>query len=174
MEIFNYGCLVTVAFSQTRHISPSLRLFVPNCLTEYSNPFLLNVSMVQSSWWFSSCSRAVPWWGVIRFRVPIHFYSFFLYLIGRRFNASGPWRPSVKHVTICIPVFVAPKTVGSNFLFELIELPFKNFLDLRYRKLVPKANKDFAMYILHLILWCLQICEMNKALNIWKIDFNIK
>jgi hypothetical protein len=46
------------ASSQTLHIAPSLRLFVPNGLTEYNNPFLLDVSVVQSSrWWFSSCSR---------------------------------------------------------------------------------------------------------------------
>jgi hypothetical protein len=58
MEIFNYGCLVTAAFGQTRHIAPSLRLFVPNGLMEYNNPFLLDVSVVQSSrWWFSSCSH---------------------------------------------------------------------------------------------------------------------
>jgi hypothetical protein len=58
MEIFDYGCLVMTAFSQTRHIAPSLRLFVPNGLTEYNNPFLLDVSVVQSSWWlFYSCSR---------------------------------------------------------------------------------------------------------------------
>jgi hypothetical protein len=47
-----------VAFGQTRNTAPSLMLFVPNGLTEYTNPFLLDVSVVQSSrWWFSSCSR---------------------------------------------------------------------------------------------------------------------
>jgi hypothetical protein len=49
MGIFDYGYLVTTANSQTRHIAPSLRLFVPNGLTEYNNPFLLDVSVVQSS-----------------------------------------------------------------------------------------------------------------------------
>jgi hypothetical protein len=40
---------VTTASSQTRHIAPSLRLFVPNDLTEYNNPFLLDLSVVQYS-----------------------------------------------------------------------------------------------------------------------------
>jgi hypothetical protein len=49
MGIFDYGYLVTTAFSQTRHIAPSLRLFVPNCITQYNNPSVLDVSVVQSS-----------------------------------------------------------------------------------------------------------------------------
>jgi hypothetical protein len=47
-----------VAFGRTRHTALSLRLFVPNGLTEYNSPFLPDVSVAQSSrWWFSSCSR---------------------------------------------------------------------------------------------------------------------
>jgi hypothetical protein len=56
MEIFNYVCLVTPAFSQTRHIATSVKLFVPNGLTECNNPFLLDVSVVQSwCWLISGC-----------------------------------------------------------------------------------------------------------------------
>jgi hypothetical protein len=57
MELFDYGCLVTTAFSQIRHIASSLRLFFLNGLTECNNPFLLDVPVVQSSRCFSSCSR---------------------------------------------------------------------------------------------------------------------
>jgi hypothetical protein len=70
MEIFNYGCLAMAAFGQTRHIAPSLRLFVPNGLTEYNNPFLLDLSVVQSlRRLISSCSRCSSvvqsWWLLI-------------------------------------------------------------------------------------------------------------
>jgi hypothetical protein len=58
MGIFDYGYLVTTAFSQTPHIAPSLRLFVPNGLTEYNDPFLLDVSVGQYS--RGGCLQVLP------------------------------------------------------------------------------------------------------------------
>jgi hypothetical protein len=43
-----------VAFGQTRHTAPSLRLFVPNGLKEYCHSFLLNATASDVHSW---CSR---------------------------------------------------------------------------------------------------------------------
>jgi hypothetical protein len=55
--------LATTAFDETRHIAPSLRLFIPNDLTEYYRPFLLNASASDIHPWLDShgdCSPAAP------------------------------------------------------------------------------------------------------------------
>jgi hypothetical protein len=61
-ECLTFRCLATTAFAQTRHIAPSLRLFLPNGLKEYRRTFLLNLSASDLPWsnFRDDCSPPAP------------------------------------------------------------------------------------------------------------------
>jgi hypothetical protein len=104
MEIFNYGCLVTTAFGQTRHIAPSSKLFVPNGLTEYNN-----LSFLTCLW----CSPRGGW------SAAAHQWS----------NPGGGRSPALPAAPALRPVVSSGSLMGCNpfpctnpFLFVLVFL----------------------------------------------------